>query len=57
MNGNHDQLVQVFLNLARNAVDAVQESEGQREVIFTTAFRPGMKLSVAGTTDKVSLPL
>ncbi len=57
VNGNHDQLVQVFLNLARNAVDAVRESEGQREVIFTTAFRPGMKLSVAGSTDKVSLPL
>ncbi len=57
VNGNHDQLVQVFLNLARNAVDAVMGSDGQREVIFTTAFRPGMKLSVAGSSEKVSLPL
>jgi two-component system, NtrC family, nitrogen regulation sensor histidine kinase GlnL len=57
VNGNHDQLVQVFLNLARNAVDAVMAGDAPREIVFTTAFRPGMKLSVAGSPEKISLPL
>lgn len=57
VNGNHDQLVQVFLNLARNAVDAVATQDNNREITFTTAFRPGMKLSVAGSSEKISLPL
>jgi two-component system, NtrC family, nitrogen regulation sensor histidine kinase GlnL len=57
VNGNHDQLVQVFLNLARNAVDAVMSQDDVREISFSTAFRPGMKLSVAGSPEKISLPL
>lgn len=56
VNGNHDQLVQVFLNLAKNAVDAVAQSD-TREITFTTAFRPGMKLSVQGSNERISLPL
>ncbi len=56
VNGNHDQLVQVFLNLAKNSVDAVEHSD-TREVTFTTAFRPGMKLSVPGSDERISLPL
>jgi two-component system, NtrC family, nitrogen regulation sensor histidine kinase GlnL len=55
--GNSDQLVQVFLNLARNAVDAVSGNNGQREVTFSTAFRPGIKLQVAGSHERISLPL
>lgn len=57
VHGNHDQLVQVFLNLARNAVDAVQLRDDTREIMFTTAFKPGMKLMVAGSAEKISLPL
>jgi two-component system, NtrC family, nitrogen regulation sensor histidine kinase GlnL len=57
VNGNHDQLVQVFLNLARNAVDALVGQDNNREIVFTTAFRPGMKLTVAGSPEKISLPL
>jgi two-component system, NtrC family, nitrogen regulation sensor histidine kinase GlnL len=57
VSGNHDQLVQVFLNLAKNAVEAVETADAKREVTFTTAFRPGMKLSVSGSTDRISLPL
>jgi two-component system, NtrC family, nitrogen regulation sensor histidine kinase GlnL len=55
--GNNDQLVQVFLNLAKNAVDAVRQVEGRREIMFSSAFRPGVKLQVAGSTERVSLPL
>ena len=54
--GNSDQLIQVFLNLVKNASEAVG---GQDEPVIelTTAFRPGIRLSVPGSADKVSLPL
>jgi two-component system, NtrC family, nitrogen regulation sensor histidine kinase GlnL len=55
--GNLDQLVQVYLNLAKNAVDILKETGDGGEILFTTAFRPGMKLQVAGTPERVSLPL
>jgi two-component system, NtrC family, nitrogen regulation sensor histidine kinase GlnL len=55
VSGNHDQLVQVFLNLAKNAVEAIGQAGG--EVHFSTAFRPGMKLSVPGSAQRISLPL
>ena len=57
VNGNHDQLVQVFLNLAKNAAEAVELGEGMNSITFTTAFRPGMKLSMPGSPERVSLPL
>ncbi|WP_337270963.1 two-component system sensor histidine kinase NtrB [Oryzifoliimicrobium ureilyticus] len=53
---NRDQLVQVFLNLVKNAAEAIGErSDG--EILLTTAYRPGMRLSIAGTREKISLPL
>jgi nitrogen-specific signal transduction histidine kinase len=53
---NRDQLVQVFLNLVKNAAEAVGD-DPDGEIVLTTAYRPGIKLSVAGTREKVSLPL
>jgi two-component system nitrogen regulation sensor histidine kinase GlnL len=55
VSGNHDQLVQVFLNLAKNAVEAMQENGGK--LSLTTAFKPGVKLAVPGGAERVSLPL
>lgn len=55
--GNKDQLVQVFLNLAKNAAEAIQQGGEAGEIIFTTAFRPGIRLSVPGTTERITLPL
>jgi two-component system, NtrC family, nitrogen regulation sensor histidine kinase GlnL len=55
--GNPDQLVQVYLNLAKNAADILRETGEGGEILFTTAFRPGMKLQMAGTMERVSLPL
>tara|TARA_R110002126_G_scaffold79509_1_gene197217 strand:- start:26999 stop:28132 length:1134 start_codon:yes stop_codon:yes gene_type:complete len=53
---NRDQLVQVFLNLVKNASEALgSQSAGQ--ITLSTAFRPGIRLSVAGSNEKVSLPL
>jgi two-component system nitrogen regulation sensor histidine kinase GlnL len=53
---NRDQLVQVFLNLVKNAAEAIGDADdGQIQV--TTAFRPGVRLSLPGTKTRVSLPL
>ncbi len=54
--GNHDQLVQVFLNLAKNAAESLEATSGSGEIVFSTAFRPGIKLAVSGTNERVSLP-
>jgi len=53
---NRDQLVQVFLNLVKNAAEAIG-SDPMGEIKLSTAFRPGIRLSVPGTSDRVSLPL
>ncbi len=43
---NRDQLVQVFLNLVKNAAEAVGDRP-DGEIMLTTAYRPGIRLSVA----------
>ena len=53
---NRDQFIQVFLNLVKNAAEAIGDhQEGQIEL--TTAFRPGVRLQVPGSKTRVSLPL
>lgn len=54
---NRDQLVQVFLNLVKNAAEAIGEDATDGEIHLTTAFRPGVRLAVPGTSARVSLPL
>ncbi len=54
---NRDQLVQVFLNLVKNAAEAIGEQATDGEIEFTTAFKPGVKLSVGASSGRVSLPL
>jgi two-component system nitrogen regulation sensor histidine kinase GlnL len=53
---NRDQLVQVFLNLVKNAAEATGNQAGA-EITLSTAYRPGIRVSVAGSQDRVSLPL
>lgn len=53
---NRDQLVQVFLNLVKNAAEAIGPDQSG-EIKLSTAFRPGIRLAVPGTQDRVSLPL
>ncbi len=54
--GNRDQLVQVFLNLVKNAAEALGDAiDGSIEL--TTAFRPGVRLKTPGSKGPVSLPL
>ena len=54
---NQDQLIQVFLNLVKNAAEAVVDLGTDGEIQLTTAFRPGVRLSVPGQKSRVSLPL
>jgi two-component system nitrogen regulation sensor histidine kinase GlnL len=56
VHANRDQLVQVFLNLVKNAAEAVAD-RADAEVMLTTAYRPGIRISVAGSREKISLPL
>ncbi len=53
---NRDQLVQVFLNLIKNAAEAIGDSD-DGEILLSTAFRPGVRLTVPGASTRVSLPL
>lgn len=53
---NRDQLVQVFLNLVKNAAESIGDTP-EGEIVFSTAFRPGVRLTAPGTNTRVSLPL
>ena len=55
--GNKDQLIQMFLNLVKNAAEAIGESRRDGDIELATAFRPGVRLQMAGMQDAVSLPL
>jgi len=52
---NRDQLIQVFLNLVRNAADALPETGG--EITLTTGYRPGVRFGAAVAGERLSLPL
>jgi two-component system nitrogen regulation sensor histidine kinase GlnL len=53
--GNRDQLIQVFLNLVKNAAEAVPAEGG--EIVLGTAFQHGVRLAVPGSESRVHLPL
>ena len=55
VSGDRDQLIQVFLNLVRNAADALPETGG--EITLTTGYRPGVRFGAAVTGERLSLPL
>src|SRR5438876_2874930 len=53
--GDHDLLVQVFLNLVKNAAEALRDADG--EIILTTAYRHGLRLAIPGGEGRQFLPL
>ena len=55
--GNRDQLVQVFLNLVKNAAEAIADTAIDGAITLTTAYRPGIKMTVPGSRERISLPL
>lgn len=56
--GNRDQLIQVILNLVKNAAEAITSADqANGEIILSTAFQHGMRLSIPGSAMRVDLPL
>ena len=55
VHGNRDLLVQVFLNLVKNAAEAVPGAGG--EITLATAYRHGLRLTVRGGESRLYLPL
>ena len=53
--GNKDLLTQVFLNLVKNAAEAVDKRKG--EIQLCSAFRPGIRLALPGRANPIRLPL
>lgn len=53
--GNADQLIQVFLNIVKNACEAVPRSGGK--ITIRTAYQHGIRLALPGGTSRVQLPL
>ncbi len=53
--GNRDQLIQVFLNLVKNAAEAAPAEGG--EVVLSTAYQHGVRLAVPGSHSRMHLPL
>ncbi|MEN8723915.1 MAG: ATP-binding protein [Alphaproteobacteria bacterium] len=53
--GERDQLIQVMLNLIKNACEAVPEQGGL--VTLSTSYRHGVKIKVPGSQESLSLPL
>ncbi len=53
--GDHDRLVQVFLNLVKNAAEACPEDGG--EILLRTVYRHGERLAVSGSGRRIHLPL
>jgi two-component system nitrogen regulation sensor histidine kinase GlnL len=59
--GNRDQLVQVILNLVKNAAEAVTDGQaggsGRGEIQLITAYQPGVRIAAAGSQSRQHLPL
>jgi two-component system nitrogen regulation sensor histidine kinase GlnL len=58
--GNRDQLVQVILNLVKNAAEAIEAGPSGRaggEIVLTTAYQHGIRLAVAGSPQRIHVPL
>lgn len=55
IHGNRDLLIQVFLNLVKNAAEAAPAQGG--EIVLSTSYQHGVRMTVAGSDSRVDLPL
>jgi two-component system nitrogen regulation sensor histidine kinase GlnL len=57
VSGNRDQLVQVFLNLVKNASEAIDKIDAVGKITLSTSYKPGIRMQISGSERSVSLPL
>ncbi|MFV0280094.1 MAG: two-component system sensor histidine kinase NtrB [Rhodoblastus sp.] len=57
VHANRDQLIQIFMNLVKNAAEAIGGDAIDGEIELSTAYRPGVRMRAPGSTALVSLPL
>ncbi len=55
VHGNRDLLIQTFLNLVKNAAEAAPAQGG--EIVMSTSYQHGVRMTVAGSDSRVHLPL
>ncbi len=55
--GNRDQLVQVIINLMKNAAEAIGPDALEGEIVLSTAYRTGIRIQSPGSSERVSLPI
>src|SRR6201996_2188312 len=56
--GNRDQLIQVVLNLVKNAAEAATQDEHSKpEITLITGYMHGMRLAMPGSTARLDVPL
>lgn len=55
--GNRDHLIQIFLNLVKNAAEAIGPDAVDGEIELSTAFKAGVRIAIPGSPTRVALPL
>ena len=56
--GNEDQLIQVFINLIKNSIEAFSdESDSDNEIILSTNYEHGFIIKEKSSEEKVKLPI
>ena len=53
--GDRDQLIQVFLNLIKNAAEAVRKENGQ--ITLITRYQHGLRIGLGNSQEKIDLPI
>ena len=53
--GDRDQLIQVFLNLVKNAAEAAPREAGR--ITLTTHYQHGLRVQVGGSPERIELPI
>ena len=56
VSGSSDQLIQVFLNLIKNAAEALGD-DPNAEITLSSAYRSGIRLASPGSGERAALPL
>ncbi len=55
--GDRDRLMQILINLVKNAAEAIGPDRLDGEIHLTTAFRAGMRLRIPGSQERLGLPI